>query len=269
VSSLRRGRKSKAGAAFTGGFMDAMISLENVQKKYGQKTAVKGISLEIPRGELFAFVGPNGAGKTSTLKMLVGLLQITSGRIKIGGYDIEKEAMKAKSLLSFVPDVPYVYDKLTPRELLRFIGKLYSLTQPVIEERTGELLSFFSLEHVKDVLIEEFSHGMKQKAVLSAALLHKPKILILDEPMVGLDPMSIKSFKEFLKRESQSGMTILFSTHTLSMAEELGQRIGIINKGELVALGSLEELQHKYQSRENLENMFLRLIETEEPQGKK
>lgn len=246
-----------------------MIRLENLHKKYGAKTAVKGISLEIKKGELFSLVGPNGAGKTSTLKMMVGLLQITGGSVVIGGYDIQKEPMKAKSLISFVPDIPYVYDKLTPRELLRFIGKLYGLAPDNVKKRSEELLSFFSLAHTADVLIEEFSHGMKQKAVLSAALLHNPEVLILDEPMVGLDPMSIKSFKDFLKKKSSEGMTIIFSTHMLSMAEELGQRIGIINKGELIALGSIEELQLKYKSRDNLEEMFMRLMETEEPQGKR
>lgn len=248
--------------------MEIMIRLDKVHKKYGSKTAVKEISLEIPRGELFVLVGPNGAGKTSTLKMTAGLLQLTGGSIRIGGFDIRKEALRAKRLLSFVPDVPYVYDKLTPRELLRFVGKLYGVSPDAIRSKSAELLGFFSLDHVENVLIEEFSHGMKQKAILASALLHDPEILILDEPMVGLDPMSIKSFKDFLKRKASEGMTIIFSTHTLPMAEELGHRIGIINRGELVALGSIEDLRRRYQSRENLEEMFMKLVETEEPEGK-
>ncbi|HTL46706.1 MAG TPA: ABC transporter ATP-binding protein [Verrucomicrobiae bacterium] len=248
--------------------MNAMVEFENARKEYGKKVAVVNLNLSIPQGELFVLVGPNGAGKTTTLKMLVGLLRPTQGSVRVGGHDMKTDPLKAKALMSFVPDVPYVYDKLTPRELLRFVGKLYDLDSVVINARTEELLSFFSLDHVRDTLIEEFSHGMKQKAILSAALLHNPKVLVLDEPMVGLDPMSIKSFKDFLQRKSKEGTTIIFSTHTLSMAEELAQRVGIINKGELIALGSMQELRQKYQSRENLENMFMALVEKEEAAGR-
>ncbi len=241
--------------------MKSIISISGLKKNYGAKEAVKGIDLEIREGELFVLVGPNGAGKTSTLKMLVGLLKPSSGGITIGGMDMIAEPMKAKKLISYVPDVPYVYEKLTSWELLRFMGKLYSLEPSVIKARGEELLKFFSLWDVKDNLIEEFSHGMRQKTVLAASLLHEPKVFILDEPMVGLDPISIKNFKDFLRQKSREGMTILFSTHTLSMAEELADRIGIIDQGKLVALGSLEELQGKYQSKENLEHMFMKLVE--------
>lgn len=238
----------------------AIIELKQLRKNYGKKEAVRGIDLEIQKGELFVLVGPNGAGKTSTLKMLVGLLKPSSGSIMIGGHDLQKENIQAKSLLSFVPDTPYVYDKLTPLELLRFVGKLYNLEVKAIEGRGAELLQFFSLWDVRDVLIEEFSHGMKQKAVLSAALLHEPSVFILDEPMVGLDPVSVKSFKDLLRQKARAGMTIVFSTHTLSTAEELADRVAIINKGEVVALGSIPELKRKYQSQENLENMFMKLV---------
>lgn len=249
--------------------MQPMIEFKNVRKEYGKKVAVKGLDLAIRKGELFVLLGPNGAGKTSTLKMLCGLLRSTSGSITVGGYDVAVTPDKTKQLMSFVPDVPYVYEKLTPRELLRFTGKLRNLPPEMISARGDELLKFFSLDNVRDVLIEEFSHGMRQKAILASALLHKPELLILDEPMVGLDPMSIKSFKDFLKKQCAEGMTILFSTHTLSMAEELADRIAILHKGELAAFGSLEELKDKYGTKENLETMFLRLVEKENfvPEG--
>ncbi len=238
----------------------AILEIKDLKKNYGKKEAVKGIDLTIHKGELFVLVGPNGAGKTSTLKMLVGLLKPTAGTIRIGGYDLQKDPNKAKNLISFVPDTPYVYDKLTPLELLRFIGKLYSLDVKTIEGRGAELLQFFSLWDVRDVLIEEFSHGMKQKAILSASLLHEPEVFILDEPMVGLDPVSVKSFKDFLRQKARGGMTIIFSTHTLSTAEELADRIAIINKGQIAAIGSIQELKRQYQSQENLENMFMKLV---------
>lgn len=243
--------------------MNSILELKNLKKNYGLKEAVKGISLEVPPGELFVLLGPNGAGKTTTLKMMVGLLKPTSGEIRIGGIDLLKDSMAAKHLLSFVPDVPYVYEKLTPLEFLRFMGNLYSIDRAQIGKKSEELLRFFSLEDVRNVLIEEFSHGMRQKVILAGALLHDPKVFILDEPMVGLDPVSIKSFKTFLKEKSREGMTIVFSTHTLSMAEELADRIGIIFKGELVALGTMEELRQKYQSHENLEAMFMKLVNQE------
>lgn len=243
--------------------MEAMIQIKGLKKNYGKKEAVRGIDLEIPKGELFSLLGPNGAGKTSTLKMMVGLLKPTEGSVKLGGYDIQKETILAKKTISFVPDVPYVYDKLTPWELLRFSGKLYNLDSARIKSRGEELLRFFSIWDVRDILIEEFSHGMRQKAILTAALLHDPKVFILDEPMVGLDPVSIKSFKDFLKQQKKSGMTILFSTHTLSTAEEMADRIGIINQGKLIAVGRIDELKSQFQTHENLEQMFMRLIEQE------
>jgi ABC-2 type transport system ATP-binding protein len=245
----------------------AMLEFVDLKKNYGKKEAVCGIDLAVPRGELFVLVGPNGAGKSTTLKMTVGLLKPTSGQILIGGIDAIKDPGRAKKLMSYVPDVPYIYERLTPWELLRFMGKLYELETPVIRTRGEELLKFFSLWDVRDTLIEQFSHGMRQKAILAATLLHEPELFILDEPMVGLDPISIKSLKDFLKRKSKGGMTIIFSTHTLTMAEELADRIGIINKGKLIAVGTLEELQRQYQSKENLEHMFMKLVEQENSIG--
>lgn len=241
-----------------------MVEIKNLEKFYGKNRAVAGLNLEIKEGELFVLVGPNGAGKTTALKMLVGLLRPTSGSIRITGYNVTTQLTEVKKLLSFVPDTPYVYEKLTPWELLRFVGKLYSLDSKAIEQRGTELLKFFSLWEVQNVLIEEFSHGMRQKAILCAGLVHDPKLFILDEPMVGLDPVGIRNFKDFLKQKSCRGMTIIFSTHLLSLAEELADRIGIIDHGELVALGSLEELQAKYASKENLEQMFMKLVEKED-----
>ncbi len=243
--------------------MNSIIEIKNLKKNCGAKEAVKGIDLSINLGELFVFLGPNGAGKTSTLKMLVGLLKPTSGSIRIGDYDLEKEPLKAKQILSFVPDIPYVYEKLTPWEFLRFVGKLYSLDPKTIQQKGEELLKFFELWDVRDHLIEEFSHGMKQKAVLSASLIHDPKIFILDEPMVGLDPISIHSFKDFLKKKTREGTTVIFSTHTLPLAEELADRLAIIDRGQIIASGTMEELRKKYSSKENLEQMFLRLVEKE------
>ncbi|MBI3306294.1 MAG: ABC transporter ATP-binding protein [Candidatus Omnitrophica bacterium] len=241
-----------------------MIKIEGLKKNYGTKEAVKGLDLEIPEGELFVLVGPNGAGKTTTIKMLVGLLRPSAGRVVIGGLDIQKNSTDAKQLISFVPDTPYVYEKLTPWELLRFVGKLYKMTPGEIEKRGAELLRFFSIADVQDVLIEEFSHGMRQKVVLSASLLHNPKLFVLDEPMVGLDPVSIKNFKDFLRHEARQKMTVIFSSHMLSMAEELADRIAIMDHGRIIALGSVAELRQKYQSQENLEQMFMNLIEKEE-----
>lgn len=241
--------------------MNSIVETKGLKKNYGAKEAVKGLDLEIPAGELFVLVGPNGAGKTTTLKMLVGLLKPTAGTIRIGGFDLLKETMKAKELLSFVPDTPYVYEKLTPWELLRFMGKLYDLDPGTIEKRGQEYLKFFSLADVQNILIQEFSLGMRQKAILAASLIHEPQVFVLDEPMVGLDPISIRSFKDFLRKKVREGMTIIFSTHTLSMAEELADRIAIIDRGRFVALGTMEELQRKYESKENLEHMFLKLVE--------
>lgn len=238
----------------------SVIKIENLKKSYGRVEAVKGVSLEIEKGELFVLLGPNGAGKTTTLKMITGLLNPTSGSVHINGIDRAARPMDAKKQLSFVPDIPYVYDKLSPLELLRFTGKLYEMNSKEIEGKSEELLSFFSLWDVRNVLIEEFSHGMKQKAVLASALLHGPKALILDEPMVGLDPVSIKSFKDFMKKKTKEGMTILFSTHTLSTAEELADRIAIMNQGRLAALGSIKELRGQFESEGNLESMFMRLV---------
>ena len=243
--------------------MNPIIEISGLKKNYGAKEAVRGMDLSIQPGELFVLLGPNGAGKTTTLKMLTGLLKPTAGSIRIDGIDLLKEPLKAKRLLSFVPDTPFVYEKLTPRELLRFIGKLYYMAPAEIEARAEKLLNFFSIWDVRNLLIEEFSHGMRQKVILAAALLHGPKAFILDEPMVGLDPVSIKSFKDFLKQESRKGMTVLFSTHTLPLAEELADRIGIIAGGKLVALGTFEELRRKY-SHANLEEMFVELVNQKE-----
>lgn len=245
--------------------METMIEFKDLVKNYGKKEAVRKLNLEIRAGELFILVGPNGAGKTTTLKMLAGLLKPTSGRVFLGGHDMQQNPVEAKRLLSFVPDTPYIYEKLTPWELLRFVGKLYGMDIKQIELRGKELLDFFAILDVQNVLIEEFSHGMRQKAVLTAALLHDPKILVLDEPMVGLDPMSIKSLKDFLKKQSHVGMTVVLSTHTLSLGEEIGSRIAMLNQGVIVAQGSMDELQRQYGSRTHLENMFMDWVARERP----
>ncbi|OGW78720.1 MAG: hypothetical protein A2Z83_08830 [Omnitrophica bacterium GWA2_52_8] len=240
------------------------IQLNGLRKNYGAKEAVKGIDLDIFRGELFVLVGANGAGKTSTLKMLTGLLKPTAGMIQICGLNLQQKTKEVKKLMSFVPDIPYIYEKLSPWEIIRFVGKLYEMDRGAIETRGKELLQFFSLWHVRDVLTEEFSHGMRQKTVLCAALVHNPEIFILDEPMVGLDPVSILDFKVFLKQKTKEGMTVIFSTHTLATAEELADRIAIMHQGRIVALGTLDELRTQYRSKENLEQMFMEMIKTED-----
>jgi len=242
--------------------METMIQLTNLKKNYGNKEAVKGIDLEIKQGELFVLVGPNGAGKSTTLKMMVGLLKPTEGQVHVAGFDLQKDSIKAKGYLSFVPDVPYIYEKLTPWEILRFVGKLYNMAPEPIRDRGEELLKFFELLHVQDTLIEEFSHGMRQKTILAASLIHDPKVFVLDEPMVGLDPVSIRNFKDLLKKKAAEGMTIIFSTHTLSLAEELADRIAIVASGKIIAQGTLSELHHQFKSQSNLEQMFLKLVES-------
>ncbi len=239
-----------------------MIKIENLSKHFGDLIAVDCLSIEIPQGEFFSFLGPNAAGKTTTIKLLTGLLKPTSGGVSICGYDIQRDYIKAKALISYIPDFPFLYDKLTGGEFLDFILQLYSHNRKrQTEELMKELLFVFGLEKYKDHLLEYYSHGMRQKLVFVASLLHEPRVMIIDEPMVGLDPHSAKVVKDILKDKSKEGVTIFLSTHTLSVAEELADRIGIIDKGKLVAIGTLDSLKSSFDIKGKLEDVFLRITE--------
>jgi ABC-2 type transport system ATP-binding protein len=237
-----------------------MIRLTNLTKRYGSFTAVDGIDLQVPPGELFGFLGPNGAGKTTTLRMIAGILKPTSGVVEIGGDDLERKPRKAKTRMGFIPDRPFVYDKLTGAEFLRFVAALYGQEGPAIERRMDELLKLFDLAPWKDELTESYSHGMRQKLIISSALIHQPEVIVVDEPMVGLDPKSARLLKDLFKEFTHRGGTILMSTHTLEVAEDMCDRIGIIQGGKIVACGTMTELRHQFAAGDaSLEDLFLRL----------
>jgi len=237
-----------------------MIRLTNLTKRYGSFTAVDGIDLQVPSGALFGFLGPTGAGKTTTLRMIAGILKPTSGIVEIGGDDLERKPRKAKTRMGFIPDRPFVYDKLTGAEFLRFVAALYGQEGPVIERRMDELLKLFDLAPWKDELTESYSHGMRQKLIISSALIHQPEVIVVDEPMVGLDPKSARLLKDLFKEFTHRGGTILMSTHTLEVAEDMCDRIGIIQGGKIVACGTMTELRHQFAAGDaSLEDLFLRL----------
>jgi ABC-2 type transport system ATP-binding protein len=242
-----------------------MIQIRGLTKKYGDKTAVDNLSLDLPPGEVFAFLGPNGAGKTTTLKILAGLVRPTQGTAHIGGHDIVSDGLAARMLLSYVPDEPYLYEKLTGREFLRMVGDLYGMPRGRAADRIESLADRFELRDFIDDLCESYSHGMKQRVVIAAALLHEPKALVIDEPTVGLDPRSTRTLKDTLSDLAHTrGVTVMMSTHTLSIAEELADRIGILSLGRLVALGTLKELRQLQTHRggtghQRLEDLFLDL----------
>ncbi len=240
-----------------------MIQLIELTKHFGQLVAVDHISLHIERGEIFGFLGPNGAGKTTTIKMLAGLLKPTSGRALIHGYDVVAYPMEAKRVIGFIPDQPFLYEKLTGVEFLRFIGSLFGMEKGEIEWGISDLLGLFELDGWGDELIESYSHGMKQRLVMSAALLHNPKVIIVDEPMVGLDPKGINLVKRIFRQKSEEGVAIFLSTHTLEIAQQLCHRLAIINGGKLIAMGTLSELMTALEDRTaqtgTLESLFLAL----------
>ena len=242
-----------------------MIEIEGLTKKFGTKVAVADLTLTVPAGHIFAFLGPNGAGKTTTIKLIVGLLRPDAGRVRICGHDVEAESLVAKAQVSYVPDQPYLYDKLTGREFLAFVAEMYHIERGVFELKVADLSDMFELEDYLDDLCESYSHGMKQRVVLSAALLHDPRVIVVDEPMVGLDPKSARMTKDLFRRKAEAGVTVFMSTHTLSVAEDVAQEIGIINRGRLVTHGSLEELRRESSTAGDLEDLFLRLTaETED-----
>jgi ABC-2 type transport system ATP-binding protein len=236
-----------------------LIEIKGLTKKFGNTTAVDNLNLEIPQGEFFTFLGPNGAGKTTTLKIIAGLLRPTSGKVHVAGFDMTQKVISAKKLISYVPDVPYVYEKLTGREFLYFIAELYTLDKSDYQKDVDDLLTLFHIQDYADILMENYSHGMRQKIVISSAILHNPKLIVIDEPMVGLDPRSVRLVKDILKEKTRQGTTIFMATHTLSLAEEVADRIGIINKGKLISLGTVEEIKKVAKDTDKLEDVFLKI----------
>lgn len=242
-----------------------MIQTHRLTKSFGALTAVDALELDVAQGEFFAFLGPNAAGKTTTIKMLTGLLKPSAGSARVAGYDIQEHPTAAKRLISYVPDFPFLYDKLTPREFLRFVGELYEMDPRAIERGGEALFEQFHLGEYHNELIENLSHGTRQRVAIAAALLHDPKVLIIDEPMVGLDPMHARIVKDEFKARSVAGCTIFLSTHTLSVAEEMADRIGIIHHGRLIALGAVDELRRQnVEAGGALEKIFLSLIDADE-----
>jgi len=220
-----------------------MIVLEQLVKQYGPFTAVDGISLEVPAGEIHGFLGPNGAGKTTTFRMVAGLLQPTSGRILVNGADMATDPETAKASMGFIPDRPFIYEKLTAGEFLRFHAGLYGINGTSVDGRTREMLSLFELTRWEHELVESFSHGMKQRLVMSAAFMHRPRAVLVDEPMVGLDPRGAQLIKAVFRRMSDLGVAILMSTHTLEVAEEMCDRVSIVLRGQIIAQGTVRQLR--------------------------
>jgi ABC-2 type transport system ATP-binding protein len=251
-----------------------MIEINHLSKRYGAKNnglesnedndkslrsdAVKNLSLSIPKGELFCFLGPNGAGKTTTIKILTGLLRASSGSVLINGTNPEKDHLTSKKIIGYIPDMPYLYERLTTTEFFEFTGELYDISNDTIVEKLQESFSLFGLMEYKNVLVKDLSHGLRQRLIYATTFLHDPEILFIDEPLIGLDPYTIRLIKDLLKEKAKNGMTIFLTTHILALAEDIAHRIGIILRGELVELGTLPELYAKH-GKDNLEDIFLSL----------
>ncbi len=239
-----------------------MIKLIDLTKVYRGIRAVDGINLQVREGARFAFLGPNGAGKTTTIKMMAGVLRPTSGRIVINGWDLAEHPSEVKQAVGFIPDRPFMYEKLTGLEFLHFVSGLYNLDHgPLLEARIDELLTLFELKHWEEELIESYSHGMKQRLVMCAALVHRPKLLIVDEPMVGLDPKGARLVKDIFKDQARNGTTLFMSTHSLEVAEEVCEAIAIIQGGRIIAHGTARELREQAGMDGKLEDIFLRLTQ--------
>ena len=240
-----------------------MIELINIVKKFGDLVAVNGLSLTVPQGEFFAVLGPNAAGKTTTIKVLTGLIKPTSGIARVGGFDVQTQPLEARRLMAYVPDFPFLYDKLSPWEFLRFTGQIFGMAETEIRTLGEQLIARFNLEPFANKPIEGLSHGTRQRVAIISALLHDPKVFIIDEPMVGLDPQHARIVKDVLKERSRAGMTVFLSTHQLSVAEELADRIGIIHQGRLIAVGTPDELRDQSGEAGRLEQVFLSLTAEE------
>jgi ABC-2 type transport system ATP-binding protein len=238
---------------------ELMIETVQLTRTFGEVRAVDALDLQVPRGEIFGFLGPNGAGKTTTIRMLVGLLRPSSGRVCVAGHDLTTEPLAARSRIAYLPDTPYLYNKLTGREFVHFVGGLYNVPSERINRRLKELLPLFGLADRADDLIEGYSHGMRQKTLLAAALIHDPEALIFDEPTVGLDPRSARLLRDILRQLVARGSTVFLSTHILEIAERMCDRIGIIDGGRLIALGTVDELHRQAHREGSLEDIFLEL----------
>jgi len=236
-----------------------MITLENLTKVYSGVKAVDNLNLRISRGTIFGFIGPNGAGKTTTIKMMAGILKPTEGRILINGLDIAREPSRAKMTLGFIPDRPFLYEKLSGKEFLKFKAGLYGITGDALQERIGSLLKVFELTERADELIEAYSHGMKQRLVIASAMIHEPEVIIVDEPMVGLDPKGAKLVKDIFRDWARGGSTVFMSTHTLALAQEVCGEVAIVNRGRIVASGTSEDLGRQAGVTGDLEQVFLKI----------
>lgn len=238
-----------------------MIELKNVSKSYdGVRNAVDDLTLDIRDGEIFGFLGPNGAGKTTTLKLIAGLLSLDQGSIAVNGFDIEQAPLEAKRRFAFVPDNPDTFQRLKGIEYLRFIADIYGVDKKDREERVHDLTHRFGIHDVLNQMIRSYSHGMKQKLILTGALLHDPETWILDEPMTGLDPVSSFQLKQLMREHADAGKTVLFSTHVLEVAEKVCDRLSVIDNGRLLFVGSMDELKERYAEDTSLESLFLRLV---------
>lgn len=236
-----------------------MIQLEHLHKRYGNVHAVNDLCLHVGEGELFCFLGPNGAGKTTSIKMMTGLVRPDEGRILLAGMDARKDPVGARRQLGYIPDMPFLYDRLTPMEFLLFVGELFGMKSAEVRERAARELEIFGMTEKAHVLNKDLSHGMRQRVIYAATLMHRPKVLLVDEPFIGLDPHSIRLIKDLLREHTRNGMTVLMTTHILSIAEEIGDRIGIISNGQLAVCGTLQELQAQSNGEEALEDFFLRI----------
>jgi len=237
---------------------DTLIKTISLVKRFGDKVAVNNVNLEVDGGEIFGFLGPNGAGKTTTIKMICGLLRPTAGSAFVGGFDIQQRPIAAKSILGYVPDEPMLYEKLSAREFLSFVADLYNVPPQQAEHRAEELLKLLDLTSDAENLIEGFSHGMRQKTAIAGALMHDPRVLVLDEPTVGLDPKSARFIKDILRQLAERGAAVFLSTHILEIAERMCDRIGIIDHGNLIAVGTVEQLRAG-RADQSLEDIFLSL----------
>jgi ABC-2 type transport system ATP-binding protein len=251
-----------------------MIRIINLRKQYGRLAAVDNLNIEVAPGEIFGFLGPNGAGKTTTIRVMMGILKASSGRVILGGHDVEQEPQQAKAIAGFIPDRPFIYEKLSGKEFLTFIAKLHRMESARLRRRIDELLEYFELANWQDELVEGFSHGMKQRLVLCAALVHEPRILIVDEPMVGLDPKGARTIKDLFRSLAKNGTTVFLSTHSISVAEEVCHRIGIIQKGHLIAAGTMADIYRLTHGQDsNLEDVFLELTQQQDdlalPRGRR
>lgn len=239
--------------------MPDMIEIQNLSRQFGEQWAVRDLSLNVPAGELFCFLGPNGAGKTTTIKMITGLLRPTTGTIRIAGNDLSVDPLRVKQQIGYIPDTPYLYDRLTASEFFDFTGELYGMTASSIRDAKPALFDLFGLNEHAGHMVREMSHGLRQRLLYAVSFLHQPTVLLIDEPLIGLDPYTIRLIKDYLKRKTREGLTVFLTTHILALAEDIADRIGIIHHGRLTALGTLDQLREQSGVDGRLEDVFLHL----------